>query len=85
MKVCNNLVAKVDLWSNLFFFEGVQYLRFCVSRYRMDPVVWEKKGVSLLAWTVNSKEEKNRFQQVLKIPYMTDHVGLDVSVPEQQQ
>ena len=44
---------------------------------------WDSRGVSSVAWTVNSKNEKSYFQHVLKLPYITDDVGVDNSSPEQ--
>jgi len=34
---------------------------------------WRRKNVSILAWTVNDKHEQAFCENVLQIPYMTDH------------
>ena len=33
---------------------------------------WQKRGVSIIAWTVNSPQDKEHFCSVLQIPFMTD-------------
>ncbi|EDV27908.1 Glycerophosphodiester phosphodiesterase 1 [Trichoplax sp. H2] len=33
---------------------------------------WNSRGISVMTWTVNSKIQKQYFNQYLKIPYMTD-------------
>lgn len=33
---------------------------------------WHKKGIRVIAWTVNAPAEKQHFTKVLKITYMTD-------------
>ena len=35
---------------------------------------WQKKGVSVVLWTVNHPAEKDYFAGVLKCPIMTDCV-----------
>lgn len=51
--------------------------------YRVDPRAWEKSGIRVVTWTVNNRFQKNHFKYTMKIPYMTDEVGMDVSAPEQ--
>jgi len=50
---------------------------------RVDWRRWRKEGVHLVAWTVNNKEEKHYFHEVLKIPFITDNPAVDSNVPEQ--
>lgn len=52
---------------------------------RVNVEKWYKRGVPLVAWTVNKKEEKEYFDSVLQIPYLTDgcHVNTEQEVPEQ--
>ena len=37
----------------------------------------------MVAWTVNSKEEKDYFQNILNLPILTDAVLPDSTAPEQ--
>jgi len=45
--------------------------------------VWKKRGVQLVAWTVNNAKEKVLFRDELQIPFMSDNVDWDTSVSEQ--
>lgn len=51
---------------------------------RVSPQVWEKRGVSVVGWTVNSIQEKNHFKYLLKLPFMSDQVSWHKSAPEQK-
>lgn len=39
---------------------------------RKTVLDWRKKGIRVIAWTVNTPAEKSYFAKVLKITYMTD-------------
>ncbi len=43
---------------------------------RVHPHTWEKRGVNLVGWTVDSIQEKNHFKYLLKIPFMSDNVAV---------
>ena len=47
------------------------------------PSYWEGRGVSVVTWTVNNKEEKAMVESKLKIPYLTDCMDPNTTVPEQ--
>ena len=49
------------------------------------PAYWESKGVSLVTWTVNNKEEKRIMEEEMKIPFLTDCLDPNSSAPEQFQ
>ena len=51
--------------------------------YRVDVVKWYGRGVRLVAWTVNSNAEKQHFDSMLQIPYLTDSVDRTREVGEQ--
>ena len=36
-----------------------------------------------MAWTVNSREEKDHFKNKLNLPFLTDAVSVDSTAPEQ--
>ena len=42
---------------------------------------WYQRGVYLITWTVNSREEKEYFELVLQIPYMTDCHDTEQDMP----
>ena len=44
---------------------------------------WYKRDVLLVTWTVNQKKEKEYFDSVLQIPYLTDCCNDDQEAPEQ--
>ena len=39
---------------------------------RIDLQQWERRNISIIAWTVNSPEEKEYFGNTLYVPFMTD-------------
>ena len=41
---------------------------------RIDVEAYRRQGIGVVTWTVNRQEEKEHFQNVLKIPFITDHV-----------
>ena len=45
--------------------------------------MWYSRGVRLVTWTVNSNAEKTYFENVLRIPYLTDSVSRQREVAEQ--
>lgn len=47
------------------------------------PSYWEKKGISLVTWTVNKKEEKELIEKEMKIAFLTDCLDPDSTAPEQ--
>jgi len=49
----------------------------------VDVKKWEERGVPMVTWTVNKREEKLYFRDVLKLPYLTDSCPVDHTVPEQ--
>ena len=51
---------------------------------RLNVKRWERRGFCIVAWTVNCKEEKDYFQNVLKIPILTDNVAHGSTTPEQK-
>ena len=46
------------------------------------PSYWERKGVSLVTWTVNKKEDKELIEE-MKLAFLTDCLDPDSSAPEQ--
>lgn len=50
---------------------------------RIDWRKWKSHGIYLITWTVNSKEEKKYFKEVVDIPFMTDNSAPDSDAPEQ--
>lgn len=44
------------------------------SLSREEVRKWNKKGIRLIAWTVNLPSEKQYFEKNLKIAYLTDTV-----------
>ena len=50
---------------------------------RLNLKRWEERGYCVVAWTVNSKEEKEHFQNNLNLPILTDAVSPDSTAPEQ--
>lgn len=50
---------------------------------RIDWRKWKSHGIYLITWTVNSKEEKQYFKEVVEIPFMTDNPAPDSDAPEQ--
>ncbi len=44
---------------------------------------WEGRGVSLVTWTVNKREEKKIMKSELKIAFLSDNVNPDLTAPEQ--
>ena len=59
----------------------MQIIFLCLIR--IDWRKWKTCGIYLITWTVNSKEEKQYFNEVVKIPFMTDNPALDSDAPEQ--
>ena len=35
---------------------------------------YRRQGIGVVTWTVNRQEEKDHFQNVLKVPFITDYV-----------
>lgn len=58
-------------------------LPYYLNASRLNLKRWQERGFCVVAWTVNSKEEKEYFQNVLKVPILTDAVPPDSSAPEQ--
>ena len=52
---------------------------------RIDPDLWYGRGVRLVTWTVNSDDEKTHFENVLRMPYMTDYVRRQGQATKQTQ
>ena len=50
---------------------------------RVNLNEWYGRGIQLVTWTVNSNAEKQHFESVLQIPYMTDSVNIENEVGEQ--
>ena len=50
---------------------------------RVNVEKWYKRDVLLVTWTVNKKKEKEYFDSVLQIPYLTDCCNSDQEAPEQ--
>lgn len=50
---------------------------------RVNVNEWYRRGIQLVTWTVNSNAEKQHFESVLQIPYMTDSVNTEKEVGEQ--
>ena len=46
---------------------------------------WDGRGVSLVTWTVNKREEKKIMESKLKIAFLSDSVNPDLTPPEQFQ
>ena len=44
---------------------------------------WDGRGVSLVTWTVNKREEKKIMESKLKIAFLSDSVNPDLTAPEQ--
>ena len=42
--------------------------------YRFKPDYYIKRDVSVVVWTINTQEERNYFEKVLDIPFLTDNV-----------
>ena len=59
-----------------------QFSNIHVLCERIDPELWYGRGVRLVTWTVNSNEEKTHFENMLRIPYMTDSVSRQKEAPE---
>lgn len=51
--------------------------------FRLNLKRWQERGFCVVAWTVNSKEDKDYFQNVLNLPFLTDAVSPDSSALEQ--
>jgi hypothetical protein len=74
------LVDRAVFWSTrtwLWQLLGISLLlpyKGDVLEKRIDPDLWYGRGVRLVTWTVNSDDEKTHFENVLRIPYMTDYV-----------
>lgn len=50
---------------------------------RVNLNEWYGRGIQLVTWTVNSNAEKQHFESVLQIAYMTDSVNIENEVGEQ--
>ena len=44
------------------------------SFLRFDLKRCQKEGVRIVTWTVNTDDDKDYFGNVLKLPFMTDHI-----------
>ena len=55
-----------------------QFTGSCVNFHtcycRFDVEKYHSKGVGVIAWTVNSATDKDHFENILHIPYMTDYI-----------
>ena len=49
----------------------------CLMFYRLDVERLKERGMCVIPWTVNKKEEMEQFRDILKIPYLTDFVSLE--------
>lgn len=45
--------------------------------YRDYVQYWAQRGVEVVAWTVNTQVEKEYYQEVLKVNYITDSMVED--------
>lgn len=41
---------------------------------KFKPDYYIKRDVSVVVWTINTQEERNYFEKVLDIPFLTDNV-----------
>ena len=51
--------------------------------HRVDLKDWEERDISIVTWTVNKMEEKEYFQEALRLPFMTDSCSPEEVAPEQ--
>jgi glycerophosphoinositol glycerophosphodiesterase len=83
------LVDRLMFWSThtwLWRLLGISLLlphKDDILKKRIDTAEWYGRGVQLVTWTVNSRAEKEHFERVLKIPYLTDSVSWQKEVAEQ--
>ena len=85
---CSDWILKWCAKNWLLSFLGVKMLlpqKELLLRGAINPPsYWEKKQeISLVTWTVNKKEEKRIMTNELKIPFLSDSVNPEFSVPEQ--